>query len=246
LDQTFWRETLGLSAEELEAIKRSAPLHNEFSRKDLEQFQRWFYFDISIRIQEWRGGYTHIDIHGPLEERHSTEMYRGPYSRASLWTLCLPSRAGEIMGPCLCLLFDGSYIRLHCSGGRFGWLGFGEQEPAPENIFFTVPLVEGPAVAVFHKPDYKIEIWEDVYKDVDPWQQCYQDLDIKRGLAWQLWIHDCDLFARSEGSCSKANHLLLADYRRIAANFYTTKERKAYYERLAGDLEARIQRVGDS
>jgi hypothetical protein len=50
LDETFWRETLQLSSEEVGEIKTSVPLHSRFAQGGLEQFEKWFYYDILVRI----------------------------------------------------------------------------------------------------------------------------------------------------------------------------------------------------
>jgi len=238
-DETFWRETLKLSSEELEEIKTSVPLHNEFSKDGLEQFEKWFYLDIHIRIQEWRGGYKHVDVQGPLQERSSREFYPGGRADSCLWSFSLPPRPGDIGLPSVTLSIDEFWVRLWAFGGRFGY-----DEPLPlfmesPNSFLAVPLTEGRAAAPFHKQDYKIETWPDVYQDVKPWLRCYQNLDIKQGLAWQLWIQDCELFARSGGNSYQADSCLLEDYRRIIADYRTGEENRAFYQHLADSIEAR-------
>ena len=112
-DETFWRETLQLSPEELEKIRTSVPLHNEFSKGGLEQFEKWFYFDIHISIQEWRGGYKHVDVRGPLQERHSLEFYPGSSARGGLWQFFLPARADDkLLPPSVTLSINELCVRL--------------------------------------------------------------------------------------------------------------------------------------
>jgi hypothetical protein len=147
LDEAFWRETLQLSPEELEKIQTLVPLHKELSKEGVEQFERWFYADIVIRIQEWRGGYTHIDVRGPLQGRDSIELYPGASSHARLWWLRLPPLTAEVgqdrkgrfahwrvAFPTLELTLNDSRIWLSAVGGRFGYGRFMDT-PAPENIF---------------------------------------------------------------------------------------------------------------
>jgi len=236
-DETFWRETLQLSSEAIEKIKTSVPLHNEFSKGGLEHFDKWFYADILIRIQVWRGDYRRIEVEGPLQERTSLESYPGGRSHGHVWSLSLPY-SEAFSWPTLALSVNESCVKLSASGGRFG---DDYTPPSSPNIFLSVPLTEGRAAAEFHKPDYKIETWPHLYEDVKPWLRCYQNLDLKKGIAWQLWIRDCDLFARSEGISYRADSCLLDDYRKILSDRRTCAEDRAFYQQLVDSIEARRQ-----
>ena len=105
-----------------------------------------------------------------------------------------------------------------------------DERPAPDNVFLTAPLDEGPTAEPYFKPDRRIEIWHDVYRYLQPWERCYQHLDLQRGLAWELWIEDCNLFTRSEGNSAEARHLLLAEWR---DKFAWDDAGKEWYERVA-------------
>jgi hypothetical protein len=75
------------------------------------------------------------------------------------------------------LSYNRFNVCLYVVGGRFGWRSLAESEPAEKNIFFTIPLQEE-ALSAFRKSDYKIEIYENVYKDAVPWLRCYQEFDL--------------------------------------------------------------------
>lgn len=77
----------------------------------------------------------------------------------------------------------------------------------------TAPLREGPrAEGYFFTPDREIETWPGVYFPLPVWKRRYLHVDAEKGVAWDLWIEDCDLFVRSEGNSRRALSLLLADW----------------------------------
>ena len=73
----------------------------------------------------------------------------------------------SITDPVLKLSFDGYCVQLLAEGGRFKFVDYKPEERLSENIFLTLPLRED-GLSTFHKPDYKIQIYENVYKDVVP------------------------------------------------------------------------------
>ena len=235
LDETFWRDTIQLSPAELEKLRTSVHLHSDLSKTGTEDFWKASYYDITVRIQQWHGGYTHIDVRGPLQNHNSIELYPGN-SSSLLWRLLLPPVAGEELAfPTVKMETNGYSIRLLAAGSRFGY------EHTREDSLLEVPLEEGATLGMFFKPDYKTEVSPGVLKDAIPWVRCYQNIDLKKGLAWQLWIDDCELFARSGGSSWRAKQYLLADCRRIAADRATGQDDRAFYQRFAGELEARLE-----
>jgi hypothetical protein len=157
LDARFWGETLQLTPTELDEIKTSILWHDVFSEKGaaLEDFGKWFYGDIRVRIQEWRGGYAHVKVeypYCPRKEPKSIELYHGR-SGADLWQFQFQARPGEIFGGSLWLKWDGHHVRLYAAGGRFGWGSFMDPDPAPQNVFLTVPMGEGPRAEPYFKPE---------------------------------------------------------------------------------------------
>jgi hypothetical protein len=238
LDARFWAETLQLTQPELDEIKTSILWHDVLSEKGaaLEDFGKWFYSDVRVRIQEWRGGYAHIEVeypYCPRKEPESIELYHGR-SSADLWQFHFQSRPGGILGGSLWLKWDGHHIRLYAVGGRFGWASFMDPEPAPQNVFLAVPTEEGPRAEPYFRPDRRIEVYTNVYRWLSPWERCYEHLDLQKGLAWSLWIHDCDLFTRSQGNGSNAQRRLLAEWREQFAGSDAGKE---WYERVAKSFE---------
>ena len=216
LDAQFWGETLQLTPAELDEIKTSIRLHDVLSKeagaKDLD---KWFYADIRVRIQEWRGGYTHVEVRYPFcprKEPESIEQHHGR-SKANLWLFDLPARAGQFCSGTLWLELDHHRLRLYAVGGRFERASFMDPEPAPENVFLMAPLEEGPRAEPYFKPDRRIEVYTDVYRWLSPWERCYEHLDLQKGLAWSLWVEDLDLFTRSQGNGSNARRRLLAEWR---------------------------------
>jgi hypothetical protein len=239
LDARFWTETLQLTRAEVDEIKTSIRLHDVFSEKGatLEDFDKWFYGDIWVHIQEWRGGYKHVEVKYPFCPRkvpESTERYHGR-SSANLWRFDLPSRVGEFHSGTLWLEWDGHRVTLS-AGSLFGWAHFLNPEPAPPAMFLTVPLQEGPeAEQYYFTPDRKVQTLPDAHEQLPPWERCYEHLDLQKGLAWQLWIHDCDLFTQSQGSEQEARRRLLAEWRELSAD-------KEWYMRIAKmfeDVEAK-------
>lgn len=240
LDARFWAETLQLTSTELDEIKTSIRLHDVFLEKGaaLEDFDKWFYGDIRVRIQEWRSGYTHIKVdypYCPRKEPESIEQYHGR-SSANLWRFDLPARAGEFRSRTLWLEWDGHHVTLSANS-LFGWThSLRSPWQAPPNVFLTVPLQEGPeAEQYYFTPDRKVQTLPDVYEHLPPWQRCYENLDLQKGLAWCLWIHDCDLFTRSRGNEQEALRRLLVEWRELSAD----KEWYMRVSKMFGDVEGK-------
>jgi hypothetical protein len=242
-DSTFWRETLKpyCSPEELERELEKAKMSDFLNRKFPEEGADYFFSPcISARIEEWRGGYTHMAVRRP-GHLESSELYPGNEwdpsvwdfggpKDAMLWYLRFPPRAGEITAPHLMLYFKGSSISLSvtgtCSSSDDTLRSRGE-------FLLEVPLAEGREAAAF----YTLDPWR--YKrGVRPWLRCYQNLDRQKGLAWQVWVHDCELFSRSGGNRYQADSCLLDDYRKIIADYRTGEENRAFYQHLADSIEA--------
>jgi hypothetical protein len=197
---------------------------------------RWFRGNLRVRIQEWRGGYTHIDVHNPLfpsEKRESIDLYGGNRHN-SLWQFDLPARVGEFHSGTLTLEWDGYQARLYAVGGRFERASFMESDPARHNVFFNAPLNEGPTAEPYFRPAHRFEYLPDVYRYLHPWERYYQHLDVEKGLAWELWVEDCDLHTRSDHNGSEARRLLLAEWRE---NFAWNDAGKEWYQRVAKAME---------
>jgi hypothetical protein len=265
LDERFWRETLRLSSEVIKGIQPPIWLHGDSSKEDQERFQRTGYLnqDISVHIQEWRGGYTHIDVQSHRVAggaRHSTQQkrYPGDDGRLLLWSLSLPDCKGESFWtdfPVLELGIVDSCVTLYVHGDK----RFVSEKTGEPEAFLAVPLAEGCGLAPFHKQDYKTrfdhegETCSDPYRDVEPWLRCYQDLDLEKRLAWRLWIRDCELFARSEGDYYRASRVLIDGYREKSCSLDSGcehlypaiktwgLEEAARYRRLADSLEAQLE-----
>jgi hypothetical protein len=221
----------------MDEIKKGVYMPDDLSKKaGVEDFDRWFYGNITVRIQKWRGGYTHIEVEYPFcrSEKPESIKFYGGRDGASLWRFDLPSRPEEFTSAQVQLESDGHCVMLSATAGRFGWRGMTDNSPAPDNVFLTAPLDEGPTAEPYFKPDRRIEIWPDVYRYLEPWERCYQHLDLQRGLGWNLWIEDCDLLSRSQGNSTEARRLLLEEWRE---NFAWNDAGKEWYERVAKMIE---------
>jgi hypothetical protein len=238
LDTRFWAETLQLTSAELDEIKASIRLHDVLSKEaGAEDFDKWFYGDIRVHIQEWRGGHTHIEVEYPfcpLAKPKTIDLYIGS-RRDRLWQFDLPDRVGEFHSGTLWLEWNGLCVTLYATSGRFGWRSLTETEPATHNIFLTAPLQEGPRAESYFKPDRRVEFYPDVYRFLPPWERCYEHLDLQKGLAWSLWVEDCDLFTSSQGNGSNARPRLLADWRE---RFAWDDAGKEWFKRVAKAVEA--------
>jgi len=217
LDARFWVDTLQLTPTELDGVKASIRVHDVFSEMGagLDDFDKWFYSDIRVRMQEWRAGYTHIKVEYPCfprKESESIEQYHGP-SSANLWRFDLPARLGESHS--LWLEWDGHRVTLSADS-LFAWTPFlRNPSQAPPNLFLTVPLREGPeAEQYYFTPDRKVQTLP----------EAYEHLDLQKGIAWRLWIQDCDLYTVSQGNSSIAWRRLLAEWRERFAWNDTGKE----------------------
>jgi hypothetical protein len=236
LDTRFWAETLQLTSAELDEIKASIRLHDVLSKEaGGEDFDKWFYADIWVSIQEWRGGYTHIEVEYPfcpLAKPKTIDLYVG--SGRDLWQFDLPDRPRLTSGT-LWLEWNGSCVTLYATGGRFGWASLTDTKPATHNIFLTAPLQEGPKAEPYFKPDCRIEFYPGVYSFLPPWKRCYEHLDLQRGLALTLRIEDCDLLTCSEGNGTEARRRLLVEWRE---RFAWNDAGKEWFERVAKAVEA--------
>lgn len=238
LDTRFWTETLQLTPAELDEVKTSIRVHNDLSKEaDAKDFDQWFYGDIRVRIQEWRGGYTHIEVDYPSlrpEKQWSVDLYSK--RQAGLWRLELPAPAEEsISHGTLWLKWNGYHAKLYATGGRFGYASFMDTEPAPQNVFLTVPTEEGPRAEPYFKPGCRVEFYPDVRSFLPPWERRYEHLDLEKGLAWSLTVEDCDLLTRSKANTSDARRLLLAEWRE---RFAWDDAGKEWFNRVAKAVDA--------
>lgn len=197
-EQRFWFATLGLSHDELIRIR--------------EEHQRpgkpWHGSGVRLRLQEWRGGYAHVLVKGPLANDTSAELDCG-CTKAGLWRIELPVRGQEIVGAHVDLTLESSRIKISARGGRFGFRGFTDNRPKLENTFLDVALREGPEPGESHEQFHKIEAWPDVCQEMPAWTRYYHGERIQHGISWDAWIYDYELFVRSEGNASRAEMLLL-------------------------------------
>ena len=198
-------------------------------------------FNITVRIEEWRGGYTHFLVQCPLyplEKPKFNSRYDGQHNE-NLWQFEIPPHEGKWLSGWLWLETDGRFVRLYATGGRFGHASFVESGPAPENVFLSIPLSEGPAAEPYFKPDLKVEFAPQSYRYLLPWERCYQSPDAERGLAWELWINDCDLRTRTEGNETEGVARMLAGWHE---RFAWNEAGKAWYGRVARAIEGRYAR----
>ncbi len=97
LDTRFSTETLQLTPAELDEVKASIRVHDDLSKKaGAKDFDKWFYGDILVRIQEWRGGYTHVEVKYPLcpsEKPKTIDLYLGSGRDVYGISGCRPVRA---------------------------------------------------------------------------------------------------------------------------------------------------------
>jgi hypothetical protein len=215
LDAGFWAETLQLAPSELEEIRKSVRTREGF---------------ITVHIQEWRGGYTHIRVRPhlcPHEKETTFELFRGNRP-GQLWRFRLPERPGEWGGSTLSLDWDGRQISLYAIGGRFESASAAERIPVDGNVFLKAPTEEGPRAEPYFKPCRKVEFYPDVYRFLAPWERCYEHGDAQRGLSWELWIEDCELLARSRTTADGRQRLLAGWHERFAWN----DEGKEWYQRV--------------
>jgi|SRR5579859_189949 len=220
-ETSFWTDTLGLTPTELDEIRvreKLCPWYIDASKKT-----NWS-GHLTIRVQVWRGGYTHINVENPFSSHNpkSIELYSG-YSRTDLWRFSLPSRVGEFT-PELTLEMDGHGVKLYAAGSRFrsadamdGWRA----------VFLSIPLHEGPTS-------------EEYYDDtcLAGWNRHYQHRDPQKALAWDLRIQDSDLRARSEEKEEEARRLLLADWEK---QFAWDDAGKKWFERRAKRIERALE-----
>jgi hypothetical protein len=236
----FWKDVLQLTPAQVEQIKMH--VHNLKKEASEKLFDEHF-FEVWIRIEEWRGGYTHFEVaypRSPLEKPKSSSVYGGNRDER-FWQFEIPPQEGESptggLAPfpgMLWLETKGELVTLHATGGRFGWASFSETKPAPDNIFLAVPLSEGPRAERYFKPALSFEYAPGCYRHLQPWERCYQHLDVQKGLGWELWIGDCDLRTRAKWNERKALDQMLADWRE---RFAWNDEGKAWHERVAKAVE---------
>jgi hypothetical protein len=238
LDARFWTETLGLTASELDEVKRWILWHDVLSKKAAaEDFDKWFYGDITVDIQEWRGGYTHVKVEYPLcpsEKKKTVDLYEGE-QHGRLWRFDVPARPGVLGSSTLWLDWDGHRVRLYATGGRFGWASLTDTSPAPGNVFLTVPMSEGPEAEEY----YSLADCADFYPPM--WSRRYQHLDLQKGLAWSLRVHDCGLLVRSEGNARASRDLLFAEWRARFAWNDAGKEWLERFTKMYDDREASMR-----
>jgi len=110
-----------------------------------------------------------------------------------------------------------------------------DPEHVHHNIFLAVNLEEGPSAEVYYfTPDSKVETYPNVYQRLPLWERRYRHADSQKGIAWDLWIHDCDLLAHSKGNSQQARHSLLAVWRERYAWNDAGKE---WYQRITKIIE---------
>jgi hypothetical protein len=237
LDARFWSETLQLTVAELDEIKTSIRLHDVLTKEGgTKDFDSWFYGDILVHIQEWRGGYTHVKVEHPFipsERPKSIDLYDGR-RRKRLWQFDLPLRKdGFLSGGTLWLDWDGAHLRLYATGARFGWASLTDTDPAPGNVFLSVPVGEGPQSEAYYRLSYSADLHPPM------WNRRYQHLDLQKGLAWSLAVDDCDLLAGSEGSARTSRDLLFAEWH---TRFAWNEEGRDWLKRFAKIYEDREAR----
>lgn len=199
MDERFWRTTLRFSEEDLKHLKQSISLHDDLSSQESEKFDRRFYADLMVRIQQWRGGHLHVEVcEGfSLAVRESFDLYptRIGLEGVTLWRRQIPDTdySPNVLGSRVQLDLYAGRIRLFGVSGRFGSQA-AVLEPLDENIFLEVPLDEE-GLSAFSKPHYRVEVWEDVFEEPEPWVRCYESIDRERGLAWRIWVQDIKMFS---------------------------------------------------
>jgi hypothetical protein len=217
----FWTGTLGLTPTELDEIRRREKLWPVYI--DVSKKTNWA-ATLSVRVQEWRGGYTHIAVENPFPSHgpESIELYSG-YSRTKLWRFSLPTPADLFLSD-LILDMDGQRAKLYATGSRFS------SEDAIESwrtVFLSIPLHEGPEA-------------EGYYDDtcLPDWNRRYRHIDSQKGLAWDLWFQDFDLRARCEGQEDEARRLLLMEWK---SRFAWDDAGKQWFERIVKGIERALE-----
>jgi hypothetical protein len=224
LETQFWTQTLQLTPVELDEIRpqvSSWPWYEDLSKKT-----NWSCC-VRIRIQKWRGGYTQIRVENPFNKDSPeavTDLFDG-LARADLWRFFLPRRAGE-SSPELRLELDSGGVKLSARwASRFSLTDSFDAEGV---VFLSVPLLEGPAAEQYYC-DHEVA---NTYPSM--WKRRYEHLDLQKGLAWSLSVHDYDLLARSEGDCRESRDLLLAEWR---ARFAYNDAGKEWFRRVSKMFE---------
>jgi hypothetical protein len=167
----FWKDVLQLTPVQVEQIKMQ--LHNLKKEASDELFDRHF-FEVRVRIEEWRGGYTHFEVAyptSPLENPKSSSRYDGNRNER-FWRFEIPRHEKEPRtAGTLWLETDGQRVTLHATGGRFGYASFFDSGPAPDNIFLAVPLSEGPLAERYFRPAFKLQYALNAYRYLQPWER---------------------------------------------------------------------------
>jgi hypothetical protein len=232
----FWKDVLHLTPAQVEEVK--VHLHNIRKDASAEVFDHCF-FEVRIRIEEWRGGFTHCEVEypsSPLLQPRSRSRYDGGRGEG-FWHFNIPPYEGDRRsGGTLQLETNGRIVTLNATGGRFGYVSSVDTGPAPENVFLAIPLTEGPSAERYFKPAFRVDFAPECTRCLRPWERYYQHLDVDKGLAWDLWIDDCDLRTRTEGNETTASAQMLADWRE---RFAWNEEGKSWHERVSNAIQER-------
>ena len=196
-DETFWRNTLNCSPEEIEEIQKTIRLHSNVGRIE-KTFDEWFNSDVELCIQRWRGmRRIEMRVLGPQNIRESFYEYADLHN-VILWKLDLSSNFLDDAYLALIQCSLESDLQIVARGGRFSktWALPLMFLPPAANLFADIPLSENGLSPFFCK------------FDSHPWHRCYRHFDAEKGIAWRVGITDITMFMRSGGNDSQAESLL--------------------------------------
>jgi hypothetical protein len=199
LDEVFWRQAVKCTEDDLALVAKSIMVHSDLFKWNETELDEFFYADIHVNLEMWRDGHARIEVKKGIDfaDHDSINIYPTWSFPVKLWEIWIDDtdRFGGIVGSLITLKLESGVIRLFGAHGRFGTDFSGD--PLEENVFLRVPLSEA-GLADFAKPDYKIKIWEEVYREPTPWLRHYRRTDRAKGLAWQMWVHDVEMYVASQ------------------------------------------------
>lgn len=203
--EEFWAKTLELTPAEIEIVKKAGFVSN-----------KWWAKGLQIRCQEWRGGYTTLNLTLSFsgDDQPKTFEFQGFQLHADLWRFELPERVEQFRPTKLTLEVRNSQVRLYADGGTFNWVNPEDPEPSPHNILLTIPIREGPNAEPYFKPGFRDETYPGVFRALKPFERFYEHDDTEKGLAWEVFIDDFDLAIHSKGDDRAARKILLASWQK--------------------------------
>jgi len=181
LDHRFWKETLRLSAEDMDFVRAFGSILG------------------SVKLEQWRGR-TVATVTEVLPESKAAgwqsrtlDFYSGEARRGELLTLwevplAPPGESLEIP-PALALSLRGDFLELHAGVHNGTGAGYGaKQVETHETVFFRVPL-DAARLAEFRSAD-PVSVGNGGPWNGGSWQSFYSHEDSDLGIDWQLRLRD--------------------------------------------------------